>query len=331
MDIVQEEIETKSLLLDSANPRFFELRELKGREKLTQKELTEELEKDSDLPTLIKSIKRSGVKDPIWVKPLDGKFLVIEGNRRMYILRKLLEEGVTPPKGVRYDVVTANVLPRDTTETELLLQRVRLQAGKKDWGPFNEAVATYDLRFKHLVEEEDIATELQISRREVRQRIKNYKVFLEFVKETGHTNPRRFSFFAEAPKAVKDWIERDEGNKKIYFELIIPKNGIQRIRSVATKGGLRDFQKMLKYPRILKKFLDAEDMTVEEALDIVKDLDIKAEVPILGKLGGIAAKLSIITEDQIDRLKEDKTLLRGVKRLYKVCKSILEKAGENVG
>lgn len=327
----QKEVETESLLLDSDNPRFFELRELKGKENLSQRELMEELEKDSDLPTLMKSIRRSGVKDPIWVKPLENrKFLVIEGNRRTYILRKLLEQKVTPPEDVMYSRVMANILPADISEPELLLQRVRLQAGKKEWGPFNEAVATYDLRFEYLMEEEDIAAELQISRREVRQRIKNYKLFLEFVKETKYADPRRFSYFTDAPKDVMDWIERDEGNKKTYFELITPKDGIQRIRSVATKGGLRDFKKVLKYPRILKEFLQDDDITVEEALELIKHQDVTVDVPILGRLNTIAANLSTLTQDQIDKLKEDKTLLRGVKRLYRVCKTILEKAGENV-
>jgi len=145
----QKYVKTKDLLLDSDNPRFFELRELKGRGKLSQNDLMLELSKDSDLPTLMKSIRRSGVEDPIWVKPVEnGKLLVIEGNRRTHILSRLLEEGVTPPSGVKYDVVCANVMPEDTSETELLLQRVILQVGKKAWGPFNEAVATYDLRQK---------------------------------------------------------------------------------------------------------------------------------------------------------------------------------------
>lgn len=331
MSAVQRKVKTESLLLDSENPRFFELRELKGRKNLTQKELMDELEKDSDLPTLMKSIRRSGVKDPIWVKSLEnGKNLVIEGNRRTYILRKLLEEGVTPPEGIRYDIVTANVFPPETTETELLLQRVRLQTGKKDWGPFNESVATYDLRHEHLLEEEDIATELQISRREVRQRIKNYKLFLEYTKTTKNPDPRKFSFFADAPKPVTEWIERDEGNKKKYFELITPKEGIQRIRSVSTKGGLRDFKKILNYPSILKEFLHEEDLTVEEAVDMIKQRDLTVDVPILGRVSKIAANLQTLTDDQIEQLKQNKTLLRGIKRLYKVCKSILEKAGQDV-
>lgn len=331
MSSVEKEVKTLSLLLDADNPRFFELRELKGKKDLTQDELMEEIEKDTDLPTLAKTIKRDGVKDPIWVKPLSGgKYLVIEGNRRTCILRRLLQEGVTPPKGIKYDVVMAHVLPENTTETELLLQRVRLQAGKKDWGPFNGAVATYDLRHKHYLEEEDIATELQIPRREVRQRISDYKMFLEFVKATGCADPRRFSFFTDAPKPVRDWIERDEGNKKKYFELITPQNGIQRIRSVATKGGLRDFQKILAYDKVLKEFLDDKDLTVEEAVETIKRQDITLDAPILSRISSIAAKLMILTDDQIEKLKEEKTLLRGIKQLYRVCKGILEKAGENV-
>jgi ParB-like nuclease domain len=330
MSVEQKEVKTECLLLDPDNPRFFELRELTCRKELSQNDLMEELEKDSDLPSLMRSIRRDGVKDPIWVKPLNGKLLVIEGNRRTCILSKLLEEKVTPPKGVKYDTVLANVLPSETTETELLLQRVRLQTGKKDWGPFNEAVATYDLRHKHLLEEEDIATELQISRRDVRQRINNYRTFLEFVKATGFADPRRFSFFADAPKPVRDWIDRDEGNKKKYFELITPQNGIQRIRSVATKGGLRDFQKIIGYETVLREFLDDKDLTVEEALETIKGRDVTLDAPILGKISGVSSKLSALTDDQIEKLKEEKTLLRSIKQLYRVCKGILEKTGENV-
>jgi hypothetical protein len=86
---------------------------------------------------------------------------------------------------------------------------------------------------------------------------------LEFVKATGFADPRRFSFFADAPKPVRDWIDRDEGNKKKYFELITPQNGIQRIRSVATKGGLRDFQKIIGYDTVLREFLDDKDLTAK--------------------------------------------------------------------
>lgn len=325
MEFVQKKVPVSELLLDPSNPRFFQLRELKGKKNLRQKDLIDEISRDDEIPTLLKSIKKSGVKDPIWIKPHKSKYLVIEGNRRTYILQKLLDEGVTPPKGIRYDLVIANAYKKDISETELLLQRVRLQAGKKVWGPFNEAVATYELRHKHNLEEEDIAVELQISRREVRERIKNYKMFLEFAKKTKVADPKKFAFFTDAPKPVKEWVESDTKNKSTYFNLIIPKDGVQKIRSVATKGGLRDFKQVLSHPKTLKKFLKDDDMTVEEAFEEVKDLDIRRAAPFLNRLESYANKLNTLSEEQIERLQDDTKAVKGIKRLYIASKRVLDK------
>jgi len=87
----QRWIRVKDLLLDPENPRFYHLA-LQGRKNLGQEQLASEIESDSETGTLTKAIRKSGVKDPIWVKEDgEGRFLVLEGNRRTVILRKLLE------------------------------------------------------------------------------------------------------------------------------------------------------------------------------------------------------------------------------------------------
>ncbi len=328
---VQKKIEVSKLQLDPENPRFFQLRELKGRKNLSQDELITEIGNDTEIPTLLKGIKRSGVKDPIWVKPLNGKYLVIEGNRRTYILKRLVDERATPPDGVQYDQVCANVFNKNVSDTELLLQRVRLQAGKKAWGAFNEAVATYDLRYKYNLEEEDIAAELQKSIKWVKDTIDNYQLFLDYVKATKQGDPKKFSFFSDScPKEVKEWISASVDNKKTYYDLITPKkDGVQKIRSVATRGGLRDFKEIIDRPKVLKKFIKDKDMTVEDALDEVKEQDLLVAVPFLTKLGSTADKLCALTEEQIEMLSDDQKVLRDVKRLYKACSSILTKLGQN--
>jgi len=326
----QKEIEVSKLLLDPDNPRFFELRELKGRKNLTQEDLMKEMAEDEEIPTLLKSIKRSGVTDPIWVKPVKGKYLVIEGNRRTFILKQLLNEKVTPPKGVSYNRVITNIFDKDISDSELLIRRAQFQAGKKVWGPFNEAVATYELRYKHHQEEEDIATDLQISKKEVRERIENYKMFLEFAKKTKQADPKKFAFFTDAPKPVKEWINVNPKNKETYFGLITPKDDVQKIRSVATKGGLRDFKEIIAQPKVLKKFIKDKDMTVEEALEEVKDIDIRKAAPFINRLETFAVHLTSLTEEQIDKLKDDDKAVKGIKRLYRACKSCLEKMGKDV-
>lgn len=324
-------INTDKLRFDPDNPRFYELRELKGIKNLTQDDLKKEMLGDREITGLTKAIKKSGVKDPIWVVPQeDGSFLVIEGNRRTCVLKHLVEEGAEPPEGVQYNRVHAHVLNKDVSKTEMLLQRARLQSGKKDWGPFNEAIVVYDLMFKYDLDEEDIAAELQIKRADVRKRLKNYGLFMKFSKYTGVTDPRKFAFFTDAPKTVMDWIEQDNSNRLKYFELIIPMDGFQKIRSVATGGGLRDFAKILKNPKTLRAFLNDNDMTVEAGIDMLKDLDIKQDLPFVKNLSSWAGKISSISEDQIDRLAANAKAKRDLKRLAKVCLSVLKKMGEDV-
>jgi len=321
----QKEIEVKDLLLDPGNPRFFTLQQLHGITNLTQEQLLKEIEKDEEIPTLLKSIKKSGIKDPIWVMEMgDGRYLVFEGNRRTFILRKLIEEKVRPPRGVRYDTVVANVIPKNTSETEVLLQRARLQAGKKTWGAFNEAAVTWALRHEHHLEEEDIGAELQISLREVRERLENFRLFREYVNATKDTNPHKFAFFAQAPGRVKDWILDSTENKETYFQLITPVNGKQKIRSVATKGGLRDFQHILDDPDALNALVK-EDYTVEEALELAKESDVRKSMPFIKRLGHLAMNLQNLTRVQIEQIRKDKRAQTDLKKLKKACDDVIAK------
>lgn len=319
-------ISVRSLRLDPDNPRFFEVMELEGRKNLSEDDLMAELEKDPEIPTLAKSIHRSGIKDPIWAqKQKDGKFLVIEGNRRTFILRNLLKEKTKPPMGVRYDLVPAYVLPEDTPPTELLLQRARLQAGKRMWGPFNEAATTFKLRTEYGMEEDDIADNMQISIREVRDRIENYKMLLRYAKDTGDLNPQKYSFFAEAPAPVRQWYNSSQENLRTYFNLISPRDGYQRIRSATTKGGLRDFKNILDNPVALKKFVHDPNMTVEDAVKIVVESDIKKQAPVLKKLPGITRDLNALDEDQVKKLRKEAAIVRSMKSLQRACERLLIK------
>ena len=327
---VPKHVDVKSLILDPNNPRFANLNKFEGRENLSQEELLEELGNDEQIPTLLKAVKRSGVRNPIWLKDLDdGKYLVIEGNRRTYILKKLIEDEVVAPPGVQYDIVEARVYPPDTGETELLLQRVALQAGQKDWLPFNVSVTTYQLRHIHNMEEEDISIELQISKQEVRKRIKDMGLMIEYVKKTNDTNPKKYSFFQDAPKRVQDWIDENKKNKETYFDLISPKDGGQQIRSTSTKGGLRDFAEVIDHPKILNEFIKDENMTVEDACEIIKNENPLEDAPFLKRLGTLANQLISLTDEQVTQIKFDKGMLNSLKKLNRTCDNIIRKIGSD--
>jgi hypothetical protein len=323
----RQTLSVSDLILDTDNPRFFHLRHKS--DTLTQAEIEKEIiDNDDDIPLLTKSIQKSGVKDPIWVvKRGDGKYVVVEGNRRTVVLKRLVKDGVNPPAGIRYDQVEAHVMPSDTPPVELLLQKARLQSGKKAWGAFNEAALTYQLRESpHLMALEDIAVDLKIPISKVRERIDNYKLFNEYVNATTDDNPKRFAYFAECPPKVRDWFREDETRKKEYFKLICPLGGgHNKIRSVATRGGLRDFAQVLEDAEALKMLLSDPSITVEDALDIARDNDIKKAVPFIKRLGALALDLRGLNESQLEKLKAEVKFRVDVKSLKAACEEILAK------
>jgi ParB/Sulfiredoxin domain len=329
VDFERKAIPVKDLVLDVDNPRFRHLRELRGQKKITEEQIMAEIRDDDAYITLTKAIKQAGVTDPIWVKHDSGKYIVVEGNRRTTILRDLMAEGVKPPNGVNYDHVMANVFAPGTSETDLLLQRVRLQSGKARWDTFNTAMIIWELRNKSKLEEEDIAVETQNSLTKVKDTLVNVRLLVEYAKATGDTDTHQYSYFQEAPKKVRDWILSSEKNRQTYFNLISPMKGHQRIRSVATKGGLREFALILDKPDVLEKFVKDKDMTVEEAVDLVHEKDIQVELPFIKKLGTLVRQLSGLTEEQVERIQKEKKIVLNLKKLRNVCDSLVSKLDED--
>jgi ParB-like nuclease family protein len=330
VEFERKSIAVKDLILDVDNPRFRHLRELRGQKKITEEQIMDEIRQDDAYITLTRAIRQAGVTDPIWVKRNSGsKYVVVEGNRRTTILRDLLTEGVKPPDGIRYDFVTANVFAPGTTETELLLQRVRLQTGKARWDTFNTAMIIWELRNKSKLEVEDIAVETQNSETKVKETLVNVKLLTEYAKVTGDTDTHQYSYFQEAPKRVREWILANDKNKQTYFNLISPMKGHQRIRSVATKGGLREFALVLDKPDVLEKFLRDKEMTVEEAVDLVHEKDILIELPFIKKLGMLARQLGGLTDEQVERLQKEKKIVMNLKKLRNVCGSLVSKLDED--
>jgi hypothetical protein len=319
-------IAVADILFDADNPRFFHLKLKDSNQPLNQATLMKELLDDPDTPTMTKSIKKTGVVDPIWVKEtVDGQYKVIEGNRRTSILKRLLEEHTSPPAGVRYDVVAAHVYPSNTSLAEELFQKAILQTGKKQWGPFNEAATTWELRYTHNIEIEDIAMRLMLSVAKVKQRLDDFKQFTTYATATKDANPKRFSFFAEAPKRVREWYGDSEENLNRYHELICPTSGKAKLRSAATSGGLRDFAKILDDSDALDALLNDPEVTVEQALDIAKSNDISKGMPFMARLRTLAQNLQGVTEEQLTQLRGDTKHRAHIRDLQLACEALLKR------
>src|SRR5439155_7482726 len=204
--------------------------------------------------------------------------------------------------------------------------KARLQSGKKAWGAFNEAALTYQLREPpHLMAIEDIAVDLKIPISKVRERIENYKLFNEYATVSTDDNPKRFAYFAECPPKVRDWFKDDVTKKHQYFKLICPIGGQNKIRSVATRGGLRDFAHILEDAESTKMLLTEPSITVEDALEIARDNDIKKAVPFIKRLGPLALDLRSLSSSQLEKLKTEAKFKVDLKSLRSACEEILDK------
>jgi hypothetical protein len=317
-------INVSDLLLDPQNPRFLDLKLEKDHE-LAQQELQNQIEGEDDTITLVKAVRKDGVLDPIWVKKKGEKYLVLEGNRRTVALRMLMKEGAKPPAGISYERVRAHIVPITTSEQEEALLKIILQAGKLKWGRYNEAAYVYLLRHHYELELKDIADSMQTSVSDIKERIDNYRLFHEYVKETGHNDPHHFSYFSDAPKRVKDWFSESKENKGKYFKLISPVDGKQKIRSVATKGGLRDFAKVLDDKEALEFLLKEPEANVEDAVQLALEHDILKEIPFIKQVGSLAGKLRALNEQQVSKLKSETQFKVELKSLQTACGDLLDK------
>lgn len=321
---ISKQVEVSSLKLDLDNPRLYHHR-LSGGAPENEAELMEAIDSDPQFKSLLKSIKKSGVMDPIWTVPLDdGSQLVIEGNRRVTCLKQLIDSGVEPPEGVTFLKIQSNVIHPDTSQKDIKLQKARLQTGKAAWGVFNVSALIHEFHNDDLMAIEDIATEMQLSQTEVRKSLDSYSRFVDYSNDTDDHNPKRFSMFDGCPKNVKEWIDDSTQNKTDFHKWINPNEGPKaRIRSVSTRGGLRDFSKVVTDPDAIELMRQDNDVTVEEALEVVKQNDVMKDMPFLKQLLPMQAKMNGMTESQKARLTSEPRLKIHLRSLRDACNALL--------
>ncbi len=322
MKVTAANISIAKITLDLDNPRLFHER-LTGKAPSNEAELMKSISTDNDFKKLLKSIKKSGVIDPIWLVPQkDETYLVIEGNRRVTSLKTLVAAGETNPD-VDFTKVRANVIDPATDPQEIKLQKARLQTGKREWGVFNVAALIHEFHNVDLMAIEDIAVEMQESISYIKKLLKSYELFLEYSTSTGDINKNRFAYFNEAPKKVIDWVEEDNNNKDDYHEWINPGSGKAKIRSAATKGGLRDFAKVIEDNDALELLKHDPRATVEDAMEVVKQNDIQKEMPWLTRILTMQANMNNVKPEQLARLATDAKVIIHLRSLRSACDNLL--------
>ena len=90
---------------------------------------------------------------------------------------------------------------------------------------------------------------------------------------------------------------------------------------------MRDFSKVLDHPKVLGELVKDSTMTVEEAVNLLQESDLMAELPALKKIGQLATTLLGLNEEQLKKLSHDEKIVRNIKRLKNACQGILSKFG----
>ncbi|BDQ30593.1 hypothetical protein NZNM25_07650 [Nitrosopumilus zosterae] len=331
MKSILKEIPVEAIQLDDENPRLRFSKIERGIKNWTQENMMEEIQDSPVFNRLFDSIHEYGVIDPIWVYDLaNGSYQVIEGNMRVTVLRELIKKKIPSSGGINYKSVRAHVVPNSTSQVDLEVQKAILQTGKTPWGAFNEAAHIYNLFWKNKISIEDIASMLGKSRSYIDNEIDNFKFYLEFIeygKKKGdyEVDPKKYSFFKDAPGTIKQKFFKSPVSRKNYFELITPnKNGITRIPSVSLKGGLRTFGKIVEDDAILKKFLNDARMTVDDAFLEFTEKNYLSKLPWIKKIPSVSKSMNKLNKFERKKIFENPESKKTLTDLYKELKKFFK-------
>lgn len=176
---------------------------------------------NDNVSDLIKSFITNGFLniDIIQVRPLgEGKYLVLEGNRRVATL-KLLYERYKAGENVgclgEEDFLNVNVqVIQDDLRTHLVAMGLHHITGKKRWNPLNQAKLIYDLVNHHGMDENQACDALGCSKVVLRKSLRALALIQLYEKSDYGDQFRSdmFSIFEETVKSpsIKEWLGWDD-------------------------------------------------------------------------------------------------------------------------
>lgn len=264
MNLLNEEIiKIDDLLLDPNNPRFSKhLDEITPVEKLANEEVQatayaqmNDASNHFEIDELVEAIIADGFihVDKIFVKKVGSKYLVIEGNRRITAIKKILKEHsgqITPELNKQISEMPCITVDTKNPKAEDMVRKI---LGLRHHGsilPWKPLPAAFNLYQEYMVEHcggnrekvkspenflyrPDIANKVaamfSVKRNDVRQKVKLYRVYLQLDKESRRhpkvVNSDSFSMIEETlgRTELKKYFEYDEA-KSIFSD-----DGVEKI------------------------------------------------------------------------------------------------------
>lgn len=344
-------MESKDLPLDSLllDPNNYRLQEASGYVSVpaerfqleqVQKSTLQRLQQEN-LKELQKSILSNGFLpiERIVVSPYDhaeGKYLVIEGNRRVATLKTLREQeraGIEIPASV---AAVFKAVPCIVTEDDPAfpffketLMGVRHVGGIKEWGGYQRAKLIVDLKDRHGLEASEIADRLGLSLQEVSRRYRAFKALQQMEQNedySEYTDPSKYPLFHEAMSlpVVRTWLGWNEQTLRFddseaeeqFYQLITPRTDEETGKKPEPK--IRTFSDVRELKRILpnseakalllddsRSFLDALTIARKDEISKKWKSEVSEAAAALQKIGALEVK-NLSKEDvaAIENLRE---------------------------
>ena len=350
------EISIDALFLDPNNPRFADFQDkvqLVPRNRIIEpgvqeKARTRILDDRFEVSQLKDSIRTIGflTVDRLVVAPLpqDGKYVVIEGNRRLGAIKSLLEDHKNGEADLSQPVLDSmSVLPvlvldeMEEVKQEhfaRVLQGVRHVTGIREWGPYQQAQVVA-MMIDDGKEQTEICEVLGLARRRINILRRCFYALEQMRRDDDYgdkARPPLFSAFDEAfklPVLRDDWLEWDdernlflnEEHRKLFYSWLVGSEddeGIKHPAKISDPKQIRRLPQLMTDAVLFKRFCDSPALGLEEALQGVPSP--KSSIQWRDFLGNLVSILSQVPAVDLENAtKEDEDLLlRAGSRLYEM-------------
>lgn len=300
VEIKEARLPLESLCLDPNNPRFADLdvaqetpEERAHEPSVQERALARMLEERFDVEQLKQSILKVGFLevDRLVVVPLpvNDRFLVVEGNRRVAALRSLVDDeqagiiSLTAALKEKLKALPVVVIEGEGDERTAFgrrIQGLRHTPGVKPWGPYQQAQF-----IARLVDQgatiPEIKTTLGLSTQRVNSLLRVHRALEQMKKheEFGElAKPHLFSNFEEALKVprVREWLQWDDDTGQIthpdhqvylyrWFVGEEDENGNRLPPKIIDAKDIRDFPRLLDDPPALQRFMEDPRLSLRDA------------------------------------------------------------------
>jgi hypothetical protein len=366
INVKAQSIQISEIYLDPNNPRLQtphkqRVSDARIGEQKIQDSCLEELKKGG-IRDLTESIRNSGfwTLDRIVLRPLkDGKFVVIEGNRRIAALRTLEESHqkgrITLPENVYGGIkkFEALIYHGNNPDISWIIQGFRHSPGIKAWKEYPQAEFLAKFEKKSKKSANEIAAIFGMSTPQVTHLIRSYYGFEDAKKDKEYgydLSPEKFGHFDEIifkKESIQKWLEWDDTERKFKNKKNLKRylnwatqpyedTGKPRIDiSTTTRDVLSDIVQP-KYEKTLEKFEEGKIGTLKEVEKELNEeevrrqpIDIPKMIDELENAKKVAETLPI-PRLQLIREDEDKAQKEKLLNVMEDLKRILEQQIKNL-